>query len=353
MMQKSEQIRFCKSRDGARIAYAVCGSGPPLVWATRWVHHLKFDWESPVWRPWLALLMRRHTLIRYDFRGCGLSDREHVEFSFDRYVEDLEAVVDAAGVDKFALFGMGNGGTIATVYAVRHPSRVTYLVLLGSSSRGRLRDPTQVEEAQTRLHAIKFGWQGENPAFTHFTPVPDAPPDYASSYSELRRLTTSTANAVEIVRSTYNTDVRETISQVQCPTLVLHARGDAIHPFDEGRTIAALIPGARFVPLESRNHIILDVEPAWRQFADALDEFLPRSTGADVMSFDELTARERDILEVVALGLDNAEIASRLKISEKTVRNHVSIIFSKLGFHSRAQVIVRAREAGFGNRRQA
>ena len=144
MMQKSEQIRFCKSRDGARIAYAVCGSGPPLVWATRWVHHLKFDWESPVWRPWLALLMRRHTLIRYDFRGCGLSDRERVEFSFDRYVEDLEAVVDAAGVDKFALFGMGNGGTIATVYAVRHPSRVTYLVLLGSSSRGRLRDPTQV-----------------------------------------------------------------------------------------------------------------------------------------------------------------------------------------------------------------
>lgn len=349
-MQKSEQIRFCKSRDGARIAYAVCGSGPPLVWATRWVHHLKLDWESPIWRPWLSLLMRRHTLIRYDFRGCGLSDRENVEFGFDRYVEDLEAVIDAAAVNQFALFGMGNGGAIASVYAIRHPHRVTHLVLLGSSSRGRLRDPTQIEEAETRLNAIKFGWQGENPAFTHFTPVPDAPPEYISSYTNLRRMTTSTANAIEIVRSSYNTDVRDAISQLRCPTLVLHARGDAIHPFDEGRTVAALIPGARFIPLDSRNHILLDIEPAWQQFADALDEFLPRSSNASTMLFDELTARERDILEVVALGLDNAEIAGRLKISEKTVRNHISIIFSKLGVHSRAQVIVRARDAGFGSR---
>jgi pimeloyl-ACP methyl ester carboxylesterase/DNA-binding CsgD family transcriptional regulator len=359
MSHTAQRIRFCTSRDGVRIAYATCGAGPPIVWTPQWVHHLRFDWDSRVWLPWLAMLTRRHTLVRYDWRGCGLSDRERVEFSFEKFVEDLEAVIEAAGVERFVLFGMGGGGSgISMAYALRHPERVTRLVLYASQTRGPIaRNPTSesVKEAEARLKVYELGWPNEIPAYGQFFTslhIPDATAEQLREYNDLLRLTTSPTNVIGLLRAFWELDVREIAPRVRSPTLVLHARQDGIIPFEEGRSVAALISGARFVPLESRNHVLLDTEPAWHQFVEALEDFLPVSPSkpadAGGVMLDELTAREHQVLELVAQGLDNATIGARLHISERTARNHVSAILSKLGVKTRAQAIVRAREAGYG-----
>jgi len=358
MSQPAQQIRFCTSRDGTRIAYATCGAGPPLVWAANWTHHLELDWDSPVWRPWLSLLTRRHTLIRYDWRGCGLSDRAGVEFSFEKLAEDFEAVIEAAGLEQFVLFGIAAGAAIGMTYAVRHPERVSRLVLYASYVRNKLAGsptPQQVEEAQARIKMMELGWPNDTPAYGQFYTslhMPDASAEQFQSLADLVRRTTSLANAVALLQAFYRIDVREIVPKVRCPTLVLHSRGDSIIRFEQGRSVAGLLPGARFVPLESRNHLLLDTEPAWQQFVEALDDFLPATpfgtAGSGGLAVDELTAREREVLELVAQGLDNATIGERLHISERTARNHVSAILSKLGINTRAQAIVRAREAGFG-----
>jgi pimeloyl-ACP methyl ester carboxylesterase/DNA-binding CsgD family transcriptional regulator len=352
----TQKIRFCTSRDGTRIAYGTSGSGPPLVRAAHWISHLKLDWDNPVWRPWLSMLSRERTLITYDARGCGLSDREQVEFSLDNYVEDLEAVIGAAGVDHFALFGMAGGGSIAVTYAVRNPERVSHLVLHGVPAVSKLARG-DLEHGQTEIKAFEFGWGKENPAFRQlFTSqlLPEATIEQFRAFNELIRLTTSPGNAARILRTLYDVDLRGIAPFVRCPTLVTHVREDARVPFEQGRDLAGLIPGARFVPLEGRNHVLLESEPAWQQFVDELDEFLPaapnQSPGGPGMLFNDLTARESDVLELIAQGLDNGTIGARLGISEKTVRNRLSIILSKLGVNSRAQAIVRARDAGFGRK---
>lgn len=356
MRQEQQQIRFCRSHDGTRIAYAICGKGPPLVWLGQFVRHLEFDWDNPVWHPWLLFLTRRHTLVRYDFRGCGLSDREEVEFSLERHVEDLEAVIDAAGLGRFIMFAMAGGGPKAAVYAVRHPERVTRLVLYGCPTRGRLageRTKEQMQEAETRLKAIELGWSNPLPAYGQFYTsllIPDAGLEQMRSFNSLLRRTLSASDAVALLRSYWDVDVSAVLPQIRCPTLVMHAREDSTIPFEEGRKVAALIPSGRFVPLETRNHIIRENETAWRHFTRAIEDFLPASPDGTMVSFDELTARERDLLELVAQGSGNEEIATKLKISVKTVRNHLSMIFGKLGINSRAQAIVRARDAGFGRR---
>jgi pimeloyl-ACP methyl ester carboxylesterase/DNA-binding CsgD family transcriptional regulator len=360
MSQPAQHIRFCTSRDGTRIAYATCGSGPPLVWAAHWVHHLKFDWDSPVWRPWLSMLARRHTLVRYDMRGCGLSDREGVEFSFEKFVEDLEAVIEAAGLDQFVLFGTVNGSAISVTYAVRHPDRVSHLVLYAGYVRNRLAGsptPREVEEAQARLKVMEIGWPNDTPAYGQFFTslhMPDASAEQFQSFNDLVRRTTSPANAVALLQAFFPIDVREIVPKVRCPTLVLHSRGDSIIPFEQGRSVAGLIPGARFVPIESHNHVLLETEPAWQQFVEALDEFLPAEppqlAGIGGSQLDELTTREHEVLELVAQALDNDAIGKQLHISKRTARNHVSLILSKLGAKSRAEAIVRARDAGFGRK---
>jgi pimeloyl-ACP methyl ester carboxylesterase/DNA-binding CsgD family transcriptional regulator len=359
MSQPAQQIRFCTSRDGTRIAYATCGSGPPLVWAPSWTHHLELDWESPVWRPWISLLTQRHTLVRFDWRGCGLSDQEGVKFSFEAFVEDLEAVVEAASLEQFVLSGISAGAATAMTYAVRHPGRVSRLVLHASYVRNKLAGnptPQDVEEMQARRKVMELGWPNHTPAYGRFFTslhVPDASAEQIQSFADLMRRTTSLANALALLEVFTAIDNTEVAPKVRCPTLVLHARGDSVIHFEGGRSVARLVPGARFVPLESRNHVLLDTEPAWQQFVEALDNFLPKAAqlagNADPL-FDELTAREREVLELVAQGLDNSTIGTRLHISERTARNHLSIILSKLGINSRAQAIVRAREAGFGLR---
>jgi pimeloyl-ACP methyl ester carboxylesterase/DNA-binding CsgD family transcriptional regulator len=352
-----QQIRFCQSRDGTRIAYATCGAGPPLVWLGHYVRHLDFDWESPIWRPWLSFLSSRHTLIRYDFRGCGLSDRDPVEFSLQRHIEDLEAVIDAAGLDQFVLFAMQGGAPKASVYAARYPERVTHLILYGAPTRGRLAgEPTsdKIDEAETRLKAIELGWNNDFPLYGQFFPllqIPDASTEQKRSFIELLRKTLSRDRAVALLRSYWHADVRTILPQIKTPTLVMHARDDPTIPFEEGRKVAALVPKARFVPLDTSNHIVLEGEPAWPLFTQAIEDFLPAPRSGAVGCFADLTARERDLIELVAQGSDNKEIATTLNIREKTVRNHLSTIFSKLGASTRAQVIVQARDAGFGRRR--
>jgi pimeloyl-ACP methyl ester carboxylesterase len=358
-MQRAEQrIRFCKSNDGTRIAYAVSGSGPPLVWVQHWVHHLERDCNSPIWEPWIAFLGRRRTLIRFDWRGCGLSDRDGVAFTFANLVADLEAVVRAAALDSFTLYGMsGAGAGVAMSFAVNHPESVTHLVLQEAHTRGRLagNPPSdRLLEAQARLKVIELGWPNETPAYGQFFTalhVPDASTAHARAYDDLLRQVTSPQNGVRLLKTFWELDVSQIVPQVRCPTLVLHSRHDSVIPFDEGRKVAALIAGARFVPLDSRNHLLLASEPAWPQFTAVLDEFIGGSAEASALSLHEqLTPREREVLDVLARGLDNSEIAARLKISEKTIRNHVSTIFSKLGVTSRAQAVALARDAGLGQR---
>jgi pimeloyl-ACP methyl ester carboxylesterase/DNA-binding CsgD family transcriptional regulator len=358
MSEVSQHVRFCETADGTRLAYAVGGQGSPLVRTANWVSHLEYEWHNEVRRPTLEALTRRFTLLRYDQRGCGLSDWNAKNISFDVWVEDLNAVVDAARLHRFALLGSSQGCAIAIAYAARYPERVTHLMLYGGFVLGRLkRDLTeqQREEARTLIKIIELGWGKGTPEFRQvFTTqfMPDATLDQQRAFNELQRISTSPENAARIVSQFDSIDVHSAAAKIRVPTLVLHARGDARVPFEEGRRMAASIPGARFVPLESRNHVLFSTEPAWQQFIDEVLAF-PASAGQESAEsgapiFSSLTAREKAVLELVAQGRKNAEIARALALSEKTVRNYLTVIFGKLAVSGRSQAIVLAREEGFG-----
>jgi pimeloyl-ACP methyl ester carboxylesterase/DNA-binding CsgD family transcriptional regulator len=347
-MGERQKVRFCTASDGVRLAYATLGHGPPLVKAPNWLTHLEYEWKSPIWRHWLEGLSRHRTFIRYDARGCGLSDRDPPELSFETWVSDLEAVVDALKLERFPLLGISGGGPIAIAYAIRHPERVTHLVLYGTYARGRQhRGTVQAEEGAVISKLIELGWGSSNRAFrqvfaTQF--LPEAEPAMIDAFDELQRESSSARDALRMTEVSTTVDVSKLAAQVACPTLIMHATEDGRIPFEEGRVLATLVPDSRFVPLESRNHILLEGEPAWLRFLAEVDEFLsPRGHG-----FSDLTARERELLEYLARGLDNHQIAAHLGLSEKTVRNHVSAILGKMGSETRSQAIVAAREAGFG-----
>jgi pimeloyl-ACP methyl ester carboxylesterase/DNA-binding CsgD family transcriptional regulator len=355
MVRHAQHIRFCKSRDGTQIATAALGHGPPLVRAAHWMSHVEFDARSPVWMEWLAELSRDYTLIRYDQRGCGLSDWSTPAMSLEAWVEDLEAVAAAYGLKRFPLFGMSQGAAIAIAYAARHPERVSRLVLLGALSRGMLRrelPPEQRDEPETLLKLIRLGWGRDNPASRQFFTsqfIPDGTREQHQWFNELERKSASPENAAAIVETLYQIDVTDEAQRLAVPTLVMHVRDDARIPFEESRRLAGLIPGARFMPLDGRNHVLLKDEPAWAQFFDTLRAFLGEDRGTGVGLSDRgLTDSEREVLTLIARGMDNVAIAGALSKSEKTVRNQVSSIFAKLGVKTRAQAIVLARESGIG-----
>jgi pimeloyl-ACP methyl ester carboxylesterase/DNA-binding CsgD family transcriptional regulator len=354
MPNQRQHIRFCTSADGVRIAYATSGDGPPLVKAANWLSHLEFDWQSPVWSTMLDELSSAHTLVRYDERGCGLSDW-NVDLSFDAWVRDLETVVDAIGVTRFPLLGISQGASIAIDFAVRHPERVSHLILHGGYAQGRSKwstAPEQREEAETIIRLAELGWGRENPAFRQFFTtqfIPGGTPEQHHWFNELERISTSPENAGRFMRIFNAIDVTGKLADVRCPTLVLHSTRDARVPFAEGRRMASLIPDARFAPLESDNHLLLSTEPAWARWCDEVRGFLPTQAVADPL-FAMLTPRERELVELIAQGCDNAQIGARLELREKTVRNHITSIFAKLEVENRSQAIVLAREAGFGKR---
>ncbi|HET6893362.1 MAG TPA: alpha/beta fold hydrolase [Pyrinomonadaceae bacterium] len=280
MRSSEQQIRFCTSSDGVSLAYATVGKGPPLVKAANWLNHLEYDWNSPVWRHWISELSRDHTLIRYDERACGLSDWNVNDFSLEAWVSDLEAVVEAAKLERFPLLGISQGGPIAITYAVRHPEKVSQLILYGSYATGlyhRNLSKEALEEADVFLQLIRVGWGKDHAAFRQvFTSLfmPDATPEEANWFNELQRVSCSPENAARMLEGFFNLDVRDIAGQVKVPTLVLHAQGDLRIPFTEGRRLAALIQGSRFVPLDSKNHILLRTEPAWQRFLKEVRSFL-------------------------------------------------------------------------------
>ena len=356
-------VSFAQSSDGTRIAWARHGSGPPLVRVGTWLTNLEQDWESPVWKHWLTDLGERFTVIRYDERGCGLSDRSSVEVSIRAWLADLEAVVDAARVERFALLGMSQAGAVAVEFAARHPDRISRLVLYGAYGRGSLgRHPTPEDRGEFELRGqlIKVGWGRADPVFRRvFTTsfIPDASERQMRWFDELQRLSTSPeiALASRSVRSTI--DVTAAASRLTVPTLVLHADDDRVVPFEEGRRLAGLIPGAVFVPLESRNHILLADEPAWPRLLEEVTAFLGaaigRPSGGAVLAV--LSARELQVLRFVSEGLGNDDIAGALGLSTRTVERHLSNIYDKLslsGRSARAAAAVRLadldRSAGTG-----
>ena len=277
-VRHEQEIHFCTAPDGARIAYATVGSGPPLVKAPNWMSHLEFEWDSPVWKHFLTELSSRHSLVRFDQRANGLSDWEVDDVSFEAFVADLETVVDALGLKRFPLLAISQGCAISIAYAVRHPERVSRLILYGGFARGSFRrGPEEKERTEAMITLMKLGWGQDNPRFRQvFTSAffPDATLEQMQWFNELQRRSATPTNAARLRRAVSDFEVTALCPQVRVPSLVLHCRGDAIAPFDEGRRLAAMIPGARFVPLESNNHLVLENEPAWPRLKEEIRNFL-------------------------------------------------------------------------------
>ena len=280
-----QTIKFCTAPDGARIAYAVSGKGPPIVKVGNWFTHLEFDWKSPVWRHMLEGLSEHRQLVRYDMRGTGLSDREVTDISFDRFVDDLAAVVDALELRRFPLFAISQGGTVSIAYAARHPERVSHLILLGGYARGAAhrakQGPAYVE---TTRAIIRHGWGSDDPTYRQMFGMgffPEGTPEQWKWFAELERVSAAPEIAERIYVANHTVDVRGLLAQVKVPTLILHCRGDRRVPYEMGCELAALIPGAQFVTLASNNHLILEHEPATEVFFDEVAKFLgdekPRS----------------------------------------------------------------------------
>jgi pimeloyl-ACP methyl ester carboxylesterase/DNA-binding CsgD family transcriptional regulator len=351
-----QRIRYLRTPDGVQLAWAEAGSGPVVVKAANWLTHLDLDWDSPVWRHWIRFFADHFRFVRYDERGCGMTDWKVGDLTFPRWVEDLESVVEAAGLrEPIALLGISQGAAVCIAYAARYPERVSHLVLYGSYARGwsRRSDAPGRKEYEAIIELVRQGWGRENPVFRQvFTSrfIPEASAEQLEWWNDLCRKTTTPEIAAELLQARGEIDVAHLLGEVRAPTLVLHARHDEVVPLAAGRQVASGIPGAEFVELDSRNHVLLEQEPAWPRFQEAVLAFLgvAVSPGGEDPAFGTLSAREREILTLIAEGLGNADIGERLTISEKTVRNHVSNLFDKLGVWTRAQAIVFARDRGFG-----
>ena len=355
-MQQS--IRYLKTRDGVQLAWASMGRGRPLIKAANWLSHLQYDLESPVWKHWLAFFVKHFHFMRYDERGCGMTQWQVPEVSLPRWIDDLDDVAAVAQPEgAMAVLGISQGAATGIGYAVRYPERVSHLILYGGYATGwALRGD---EEGWRRYRAIvelvRFGWGTNNPAFRQvFTSrfVPDANPEQLDWFNDLCKRTTTPEIAAHLMLARAEVDVRDLMSQVRVPTLVVHAVGDEVTPLSASRELAAGIPNAEFVQLESRNHVLLEHEPAWARFKDIVLEFTGvEPEGAQDERFATLSGRERDVFAGLVAGQTNAEIAASLHIGDKTVRNIVSRVFDKLGVRTRAQAIVMARDHGVSPRR--
>jgi pimeloyl-ACP methyl ester carboxylesterase/DNA-binding CsgD family transcriptional regulator len=331
------------------------GQGPALIKAANWLTHLQYDLESPVWQHWVRFFSRHFRFTRYDERGCGLSQWETPDVSMARWIDDLETVAAIAEPQRPAtLLGISHGTAACIGYAVRHPERVSRLILYGGYATGwRLRDdPEGLRRYEAIVELIRLGWGSDNVVFRQlFTSrfAPGANPAQLEWFNELCRRTTTPEIASHLMLERAQLDVRELLHRVRAPTLVIHATDDEVVPLNSSRELAASIPNAEFVQLESRNHVLLEHEPAWSRFKAAVLEF----TGGDASvregdrSFETLSPREREVLSALIAGHSNVEIAGSLHISDKTVRNVLTRIFGKLNVKSRTQAIVLARDHDF------
>jgi len=274
-----QKVLYCKARDGTGLAYSATGDGPPIVKTANWLNHIQHDWDSPLWRHWLDELTRGRSLVRYDERGNGLSDWDTPDLSFASFVDDLESVVNCTGLEQFDLLAISQGAAVAVAYAVRHPQRVRRLIICNGYAAGwAVRgDPSEVARREAMLTLTEIGWGADNPAYrqlftNHY--IPDATPKQMGWFNEMQRLSASPENAVRLQRALSEIDVRHLLGEVETPTLIFHSRNDQAVPFSQGAELASGIPDAQFVPLESRNHILLADEPAWETFTTASRRFL-------------------------------------------------------------------------------
>lgn len=355
MTRATQKIRYLRTTDGVKLAWAEAGTGPTLVKAANWMSHLDYEWESPVWQHWIKFFTQNFRYVRHDERGCGMTDWNVGDLSLNRWTDDLEAVIDSADPQgPIILLGISQGSAAAIGYAVRYPERISHLILYGGYARGAFRrdDGDRAVMYSAMIDLVRLGWGSENPTFRQvFTSrfIPKGTDEQLDWFNDLCRKTTNAEIAARLLEARAYVDATDLLEKVQTPTLVIHSRDDDVVPISEGRILATGIPGAQFVELDSANHVLLEHEPAWQRFCDEVLDFTGRgrqSTKEDP-AFDSLSKREREILTLIATGLGNAEIADQLSISEKTVRNHVSNLFDKLGVWTRAQAIVFARDRGF------
>lgn len=357
MKKITQRIRYVKTRDGVRLAWAEAGAGHVLVKAANWMTHLEFDWESPVWQHWMQFFSNNFRFVRHDERGCGMTDWNVGDLSFERWVEDLELVVKVAEPpEPFVLLGISQGAATCIAYAVKHPERVSHLILYGGYARGTYHreDSDKARLYRAMIDLVRLGWGSDNPSFRQvFTSrfVPGASDEQLRWFNELCLKTTSPEMAAQLLEARANIDVLPILGAVRTPTLILHSREDDVIPIINGHILAAGIPNAQFIELDSKNHVLLENEPAWKRFCAEVLEFtgIKGSAYGEDPAFAALSPREREVLTLLAEGFGNAQIAARLSISEKTVRNHVSNLFDKLGVWTRAQAIVFARDHGFGD----
>jgi class 3 adenylate cyclase/pimeloyl-ACP methyl ester carboxylesterase len=342
-----QQIRFCTTSDGVRIAYASVGQGPPLVRCLGWFTHLECEWENPLWRAFIDAMSRRYVLVRFDGRGMGLSDRRVSDYSLEAHVRDLEGVVDALGLERFALYGLSQGGPTAITYAVRHPGRVSHLILYGSFARVGwwvdTEEGRQQFEAMTTL--VRQGWGSDVPAFRQlFTSLfmPDADIDAIRAFNELQRVSAFADNVVDLFAAALDIDVRPLLPQVTVPTLVIHRRGDAVVPFESGRELATGIPGARFLPLDGRNHIFLPNEAVGAVMVKAIFEFLSEGEGAAAATAAPEPSRQAGGL-VTILFTDmegSTSLTQRLgdAKAQEVLRTHNRIVRDALKAHTGSEI---------------
>ena len=336
-------VRYTKSSDGTALAWTKGGQGPVVVKASNWLTHLEYDLESPIWSHWIKFLEQRFTTVRYDERGCGLSDRRAKNLTLDHWVADLEAVVEASNVEKpFYLLGISQGAATSIAYAIKNPEDVAGLILVGGYARGsNHRGPLAAELYSTVINVFKLGWQQNNPAFQDvFTSrfIPDAPADQRRWFTDLCQATVSPETGAELLMARAEVNVEDMLSKVTVPTWIFHTRDDQVIPFEEGQILAQGIPNAQFKSLDGKNHIIQEAEPAWKNFCQ---EILGLIEQKDRPSLEGLTGRELQILKGICNAQSNKEIARDLDVSEKTVRNHISNLFSKLGVGNRQQALKR------------
>ena len=351
-----QRIAFARAKDKTTIAYALSGEGPPLVRAGTWLTHVHHDWDSPFLGHWLRFMSERHTLVRYDPRGCGLSQTDVGSFTFDDWVADLEAVVDRLELQSFPLFGMSQGAAVAAEYAIRHPQRVTQLILYAPLVTGwRNRTSPGAQQWQLMEQLVLTGWGEDNMAFPSMFAhlfVPQSPPETRQWYAELQRKMATKEVASRFMSVLAELNMFRRLKEVRVPTLVIQIARDQVVDPRSAPGIASEIPGSEFVSIDSSNHILVEDEPGWQEFKNIFTRHVPgsaapaRRDAAALEKLGQLSQREQMILGEIAKGLNNREIAAGLFISEKTVRNHITSIFDKLGVSSRAQAIVLAKQAG-------
>lgn len=350
-MKAVRDIRFVAAPDGVQLATARYGAGPPLIKAATWLTHIDRVEPGSVHEALITEFAQRHTYVEYDTRGCGLSQRRVDDISVESWVADLEAVADAYGREPFTLLAFTCAVGVAVEYAARHPERVRSLILFGGFATSYHStshpDPNVRREGDLMLELAALGWGNSSPAcrqvfVSRF--LPEATPAQWKAFDELQRATATPDVAVRQLRAMYSMNVKEAAARVRCPALVLHPKDDEMVRFEQGRRLASLIPGARFVPVPGRNHIPFPHEPAWDAFVRETREFLGDAEVSDPTEPVNLTARQSEVLRHIAFGESDKQIARRLGLSPRTVEMHVARALATLGCRTRAEAVRLATE---------